>query len=166
MADHLRSLDRIHSLGEPRSHALALEILDVTAQLLAGLLPQTRVAHNLSDLVETWSAGLTPILSPHKFLSADEHLSSGGDVLPQNWSVSTDSISARLAVLLGAESLILLKRGIPPPGLTIRISSNLGLTDPVFPDPARKLVRVEYFSFGPQTTQTRMQPIAPRLLNW
>jgi 5-(aminomethyl)-3-furanmethanol phosphate kinase len=166
MADHLRDLDRIHSLGEPRSHALALEILEVTARLLAGLLPSTRVAHSLTDLSKTWSACLTPILPPRRLLCADELLSGEG-VLPQTWSVTTDSISARLAVLLGAESLILLKSGAEPPALTIRTSSTLGLTDSVFPVSARKIARVGYYSFPPliQPNST-IQPITPRHLSW
>jgi 5-(aminomethyl)-3-furanmethanol phosphate kinase len=166
MADHLRSLDRIHSLGEAKSHALALAILEVTAQLLAALLPSTRVAHSLADLSTTWSARLTPILTPHNLLNTDEFLSEAG-VLTQTWSVTTDSISARLAVLLGAESLILLKSGVEPPGLTIRTSSALGLTDPVFPEYSRKIGRVEYYTFPPLTVaETTFQPIAPHLLSW
>jgi 5-(aminomethyl)-3-furanmethanol phosphate kinase len=166
MADHLRDLDRIHSLGEPRSHALALEILKVTPRLLASLIPSTRVAHSLSDLAKTWSACHTPILSPRRLLCADELLSHG-NALPQTWSVTTDSISARLAILLGAESLILLKSGVEPPALSIRTSSILGLTDPIFPFCAQKLSRVGYYSFPPLPQPgTTIQPIAPRLLSW
>jgi 5-(aminomethyl)-3-furanmethanol phosphate kinase len=164
MADRLRNLDRIHSLGEAKSHALALAILEVTARLLAALLPSTRVVHNLSNLSRTWSARLTPILTPHKLLNTDEILSEVG-LLTQTWSVTTDSISARLAVLLGAESLILLKSGIEPPGLTIRTSSALGLTDPEFPESSRKIGRVEYFSFPPLTgAETMFQQITPHIL--
>jgi aspartokinase-like uncharacterized kinase len=166
MADHLRDLDRIHSIGESKSHALAIEILEVTAQVLASLIPGTRVTRTLSELAGTWSDGFTPVLSPHKLLSADEYLSRG-IVLPRTWSVTTDSISAHLASLLGAESLILLKRGINPPELTIRMSSILGITDPLFPEFARRIARVEYYAFPSLVTPaTTIPAIAPRLLSW
>ena len=34
LADHLRDLDRLHSLGEPRSHALALRVVEVQEHLV------------------------------------------------------------------------------------------------------------------------------------
>ena len=42
-ADALRELDRLHALGEERSHVLALHALDLTAEVAAALLPGAAV---------------------------------------------------------------------------------------------------------------------------
>src|SRR4051812_9509912 len=38
-ADMIRTLDRIHGLGDERAHWLAVDVLDLNARILASLLP-------------------------------------------------------------------------------------------------------------------------------
>jgi aspartokinase-like uncharacterized kinase len=143
-ADVVRDLDRIHHLGEERAHALALRALDLSAQVLASLLPGLVVVDVPSALDAVWSAGLVPILAPRRHLETVDAASA--DPLPHTWGVTTDSIAARVASLLDAAALILLKSAPMPPGTTRTAASRLGLVDPAFPEVARPLASVIYLN--------------------
>ena len=111
--DTIRQLDATSPLGEERAHWLCVSIMDVTAGLVAAMLPEI-VA------VETWEAlssrlhnpGVT-ILKPSQFLREVEP-NAAGTRLPANWSVTSDAIAGRLAIVLAADELQLLK-AVPPP---------------------------------------------------
>ncbi len=145
MVDVLRRLDGLHGLGESRSHAIALRVLDVTADLLASLMPGSIVATTLEELPALWTSRLIPILAPRGVLLDDDRLFPR-DALPHRWSTTSDSIAARVAVILGASELILLK-STPPPSSPFNLNTlaALGLTDAEFPTAARRLavVRLE-----------------------
>ncbi len=98
--DVIRDLDRYHFLGEEKSHWLALRALTLNAYFLQTLLPELPV-------VTSWPAGRTAaILDPFPLVLADD-----GDAghLPHCWDVTSDSLAARAAQLLGAQELVLLK---------------------------------------------------------
>jgi aspartokinase-like uncharacterized kinase len=145
LADVLRDLDTVHALGEGRSHSLALRILDTTAQILAAILPGTRVVASLDELPPTWRIGVHPILAPRLVLD-DDHRRNPLSSLPHTWSSTTDSISARIARILGASELIVLKSVTPPPDLSLSTAATLGLIDPEFPSIARDLPLVSYIN--------------------
>jgi aspartokinase-like uncharacterized kinase len=67
-ADVLRDLDRSLTLGEERSHALALRVLDLTARLLGEILPGSFVIEDLPKLEDAWSRQQAPILVPRRFM--------------------------------------------------------------------------------------------------
>jgi aspartokinase-like uncharacterized kinase len=144
MADVLRDLDTIHALGEIGSHALALRILDVTASLLVRLIPGTSFASTLSDLSRCWEAGLVPVLAPRLVLDDDDRLASA-EALPHSWEVTTDSIAARVARLVGASELVLLKSAPPPADLATAIDG--GWVDRHFLAASRGLASLTYVEF-------------------
>ena len=144
MADELRPLDRLHDLGESKSHALALRILDVTAWLLADLLPESCVVTRLDDLALAWKTGLRPVLAPRLVLDADDR-HARDEALPHSWNVTTDSIAARVATLLGDAELILLKSAPAPPDLAAAVA--LDRLDSHFLTVSRPLSRVTYVAF-------------------
>jgi aspartokinase-like uncharacterized kinase len=135
-ADWVRLMDRTHHLGNEISHDLALRSLDLTAHLVAALLPRSVVIEDVSDCDDLWARNQIPILSPRLFLQADDLLP---DPLPHTWDVTSDSIAARVAVRMGAEELVLLK------SVTVRSSDDLGamtkesVVDPNFTLDARRL---------------------------
>jgi aspartokinase-like uncharacterized kinase len=135
-ADALRDLDGAQAIGEARSHALALRVLDLTAHALAAIVPGLEVVEDLPALPRAWEAGRSPILAPRRFLDLDDR---SPDPLPHAWTTTTDAIAARLAVCLGASELILLKSAPIPPGIDLEAASRLGLVDPEFPRTASGL---------------------------
>ena len=63
-ADLVRALDRIHGLGDETAHLLALHALDLTAILLAAILPGSSPVDRIEALDGAWDAGSIPILAP------------------------------------------------------------------------------------------------------
>ncbi len=143
-ADALRDLDRAQAIGEARSHALALRVLDLTAHALAALVPGLAVVEDPADFPALWSAGLTPVLAPRRFLDGDDR---SPDPLPHAWTTTTDAIAARLAVRLGASELALLKSAPLPPGADLEAASRLGLVDPEMPRVIGCSCAVNYIHF-------------------
>ena len=119
-ADLIRRMDQIHSLGEERSHVLALRSLDLTAHLLASLLENVVVVDRLEDLKSCWNSAKVPAFAPRHFLETEE---AGPDPLPRSWGLTTDSVAARLALRLDARELVLLKSADPPACLTEAVAS-------------------------------------------
>jgi aspartokinase-like uncharacterized kinase len=122
-ADVVRDLDSQHRLGAESAHWLALRALTVNAYFLQALLPELPVA--------AWPA--VPdrlILEPYAFALADE---SAPGHLPHTWDVTSDSLAARAAYILGAQELLLLK-SIAANGLTWQAAASTGLVDTHFPE--------------------------------
>jgi hypothetical protein len=130
-ADVVRSIDQIHGLGDLRAHRLAIAALDLTAKLLAAIVPGSAVVHRPEALRSIWNLGKLPILSPDRFL--EDHDDRGLDPLPASWDVTSDTIAARIAVHLDASRLILLKSRALPRGTRLSNAASLGLVDPMFP---------------------------------
>jgi aspartokinase-like uncharacterized kinase len=160
LADVLRDLDTVHALGERRSHSLALHILDTTAHILAAIIPGTRVVTSFDELPPAWRIGVHPILAPRLVLDDDDRRNPLFS-LPHTWSSTTDSISARIAQILGASELIVLKSVTPPPDLTLSSAADLGLIDPGFPSIASELPIVSFINLRGRAlshTQLHMRP--------
>jgi 5-(aminomethyl)-3-furanmethanol phosphate kinase len=155
--DVIRVLDELHGLGDETAHRLALLAMDLSAHILAALLPQAVAVRDLDGLRSVCSAGSIPILHPS--LVWDEIESSGHDVLPMSWDTTSDSIAARIAVHLAADRLILLKSAPLPVGTVRHEAARLGLVDPIFPAAAKALVVVEYVNLRDDVAV--LQPLPP-----
>jgi aspartokinase-like uncharacterized kinase len=105
-ADVVRLLDRRHHLGEERAHWLALRALSLNAHFLAALLPKSVVLTDLDGCPRAWQENRLAILDAFAFAQADEAQPAQ---LAHSWEVTSDSIAARAAQLVGTEQLILLK---------------------------------------------------------
>ncbi len=119
--DVIRVFDRIHALGEERSHDLALQALTLNAHLLALLLE--------GEVVAGWGgvAERPQVLDAWAVLRNDE-------VLARDWSTTSDSVAARVAEELGARELVLLKSAEPPTGDDWREAGRRGYVDSAFAD--------------------------------
>lgn len=112
----IRQADRDFSLGEDFSHWLCIDVMSITARLF------TQAAHlpmvtNYDELL-TFRADRKPksvVFDAAQFLR-DREPQLPGHRLPHDWSVTSDSIAARLAEVLPADELVLLKSSDPPPG--------------------------------------------------
>ncbi len=124
-ADAVRELDRLHGLGEEKSHWLALRALALNARFLADLLPGVRVVESPVE------HGGVAVLDPLAFCLADER-DRPADALPRAWAVTSDSVAARAAAVAGAGQLILLKSVTVPPAMTWDEAARAGYVDAAF----------------------------------
>jgi aspartokinase-like uncharacterized kinase len=161
-ADLVRTMDQAHDLGNEKAHRLAISSLDLTAELLATLLPGSLVVHRPDDLGTGRNCGRVTILAPGRFL--EELDDPGPDPLPASWNVTSDSIAARLAIRLGARRLILLKSQAPATDISRVEAARTGLVDPMFPVIARPLETVELVCLRDADPQRRLltpEPAGP-----
>jgi 5-(aminomethyl)-3-furanmethanol phosphate kinase len=134
LADAIRCADRNFDLGEEASHALCIEVLGVTARLLAALLKGTPVAATYDDLLARLGhlqQGAI-VLDPRSLVAGDG-VRFAGEPLPHCWDVTSDSIAAHAAAILGADELVLLKSADPPPAATRGDLAAGGYVDRHFP---------------------------------
>lgn len=115
-ADAVRSWDRVHSLGEDASHALAIRSLSLGAHFLRQLL-------GAIPIVESPTPG---ILDPYPYF-----LTQTGP--PHSWNVTTDSLAAWVAIQSKASKLVLLKSIDIPVSLSWTEASDAGFVDRHFP---------------------------------
>jgi aspartokinase-like uncharacterized kinase len=101
-ADAVRTLDRVHLLGDERSHRLALRAMTLNAHFIAALLPEALIIDD--PFADVPSLGIVDVLP---FLDADEERY--GRTIPHSWDTTSDAIAARLAVAAEAARLVLLK---------------------------------------------------------
>jgi len=142
LADVIREADQRFSLGDETSHWLCIEALRVTARLLAALLPEAQLITVLAQLnteLDQADAMRTMVFCPENFMQEVEHTWDGRS-LPHTWSVTTDSIAARLAEVIQAEELVLLKSSEPPP----ETEDMGGYVDEYFPIAARNVGKIRF----------------------
>jgi probable H4MPT-linked C1 transfer pathway protein len=128
-ADVVRDLDQRHALGDLQAHYLALFALSLNARFLANILPGAVVTEDLDVCAALWSVGRIPVLDPYPLMLADEGQLGA---LPHSWEVTSDSLAARVATVVGARDLILLKSVTLPEPVDWTEAGQRGLVDPYF----------------------------------
>jgi aspartokinase-like uncharacterized kinase len=113
LADTIREADQRFGLGDVRSHWLCIDLLDVSAQILASLFPEFPLERRLAGLQSSGSQPRTVVFSPTRFLRQEQRTRAVRR-LPCDWTVTSDSIAARIADVLQASELVLLKSADPP----------------------------------------------------
>lgn len=127
-ADWVRAIDQVHQLGDDASHQLAIQAMQLNAELAAQLWPEAERCDRLQDL---GNAALT-ILFPWPAL-CDEEQARYGEVMPHSWNVTSDSIAAWVARAIGARELVLMKSTSP---------GKVDFVDPYFAQFAAAIERV------------------------
>lgn len=120
-ADAVREAQTQSNISDPVAHKLAVLAMDQFGLLMAGMNPGLATASSELEIAErTWQhRGI--VWLPSKMVLAD-------DTIPQNWQVTSDSLSAWLANKIGAEQLVMVK------------SRQLPAYKPSNPIPLQKLV--------------------------
>ncbi len=139
LADLIRRADATHGLGEQTCHQLCLEVLGVTARLLAALLNGRAPLASWAQVCAA-SHGNRPtaccVLDVRDW-SLRGQAAAPGLKLPHTWDVTSDSIAAAIACGLGADELVLLKSCAPPAAGCEQPSPQAlaaaGYVDPYFP---------------------------------
>ncbi|HDQ92670.1 MAG TPA: amino acid kinase [Synergistetes bacterium] len=127
LADEVRRLDMLHSLGPESSHWMAVLAIDQNGLMLADLLPRGIPVRSFEGFAASWEEGRLPVFLPGELLFET-------DPLPKNWDVTSDSIACWAAVSMGAKNLLFLKDNVPECSMTAKVLSNQGWLDKTFPD--------------------------------
>ena len=81
-----------------------------------------------------------------------------GPPLPHDWSVTSDSIAARLATAVGAAELVLLKSTRIAPGTSQAAAAATGLVDEYFPRAACTVPRVRWVNLRDEAAPEAVVP--------
>lgn len=101
-ADQVRAFDRLHRLSAGAAHWMAILGMDQYAFALSDVIPRSRLVEEPAAIRLAHEEGMVPVLAPARWLRA-------ADELPHTWDVTSDSLAAYLATLLGADVLVLIK---------------------------------------------------------
>jgi probable H4MPT-linked C1 transfer pathway protein len=104
-ADAVRDVDRRYGLPHVAAHWMAVLAMDQYAHLVAARLTGAVLVEDPAGIAAALAAGRVPVLAPSRWLRA-------ADPLPHTWDVTSDSLAAWIAGVLGARRLVLIK----PPG--------------------------------------------------
>jgi probable H4MPT-linked C1 transfer pathway protein len=104
-ADAVRDASHTFTLPDDTAHWMAILAMDQYAHVLASRHRELVVTESLGDVDAAIAARRVAVLAPFRLLRAAEPL-------PHSWDVTSDSLSAWLAGMLGATRLVLVK----PPG--------------------------------------------------
>jgi aspartokinase-like uncharacterized kinase len=138
--DVVRAMDKCHGLGEETSHWLATRGLTLNGHIVAALLGESVVVADRAAMSAAWAIGKTPVLDALAFLEEDERTSIAP--LPHTWSATSDSVGARIARLLGADTYVLIKSTPLPTGVDAAEAARRGIVDEWFPNEAVHLRRI------------------------
>jgi len=138
LANAIRRADRLHGLSAESAHWLCIRAMSLNARLAAELLRDAALAADTASIRRLCAEGRFAILDPWPFLHEEEPRLSDSP-LPCSWEVTSDSIAARLASILSAIELVLLKSALPNPGTDLHSAALSGYVDPFFPRAAAGL---------------------------
>jgi aspartokinase-like uncharacterized kinase len=127
LVETLRELDARLQLPAETTHWVAVKAMDLMAELVAGLLDAGKPALAVDEL-QMFDAELQ-VLQVERFLRDDAR---SGIPLPCGWQVTSDSIAARVAAVLGARELVLLKSTAPAGPPTREQCAHSGFVDAYF----------------------------------
>ncbi|MFM7160259.1 MAG: uridylate kinase [Planctomycetaceae bacterium] len=142
-ADLVRQWDTLFGLGEERAHWLALESLELNERLVTHLRPVFRPVRSGPQVTAARQEGVPAVLCSSCFVRWGERQPTAPP-LPHAWRVTTDSIAAWAAHLLGGSDLVLLKSVNLPAGSSWTDAARAGLVDDHFPEAVAGLPRVSW----------------------
>ncbi len=130
--DVVRDFDRVHHLGEMGAHELALAAMGVNAEFLSRLLKTVDVMPDLGWMEIARSEGAQSLIIDAVAFSRWDRGANPHTALPHSWSVTSDSIAARVAVAFEADQLVLLKSVTIPPDMDWEEAGERGFVDEWF----------------------------------
>lgn len=135
VVESVRQLDSVHSLAPKTAHWLSIQAMSITAGLVATLLPEAQLISSLegistlNDNAQRSHTGVW-ILDVDQVMRVD---AARAEALPCSWEVTSDSIAARVATLVEARELVLLKSTLPYGPANRESWSRSGFVDVHFP---------------------------------
>ncbi|MCA9055637.1 MAG: hypothetical protein KDA75_17470 [Planctomycetaceae bacterium] len=137
LANEVRRWCGWQTLTESTAHALAMQTLDVTASLVAQLLPDAELCDAAASVRDAWRCRKLAVIAPNRWFNQSSgwfdgraRLATGP--LPQSWNVTSDTLAGCAAIDLEADELLLLKSTELPEPFDIRRATGGGLVDRCF----------------------------------
>ena len=125
-ADAVRTAQASMGYDDRAAHAMALMAMAQFGRALQSLNPALRLAASPSAILRTLKDGKVPVWSPEPMARAAP--------LPETWDLTSDSLAAWLAGVLGAGQLVLVKHGrFEAPAVGAHDLAARGVVDPLFP---------------------------------
>lgn len=142
----LRTAHERFRLSEEVSHWLAVRAMTVTSRLLAKLLDVELVDRFevVEQMAETGRVAAC-VLDVEEFLRLREPQLPGVR-LPCDWTCTSDAIAARVAEVLSADDMVLMKAAAYPPFLTLSAAATQGLIDSHLPTAVAHLPLVRWIN--------------------
>jgi 5-(aminomethyl)-3-furanmethanol phosphate kinase len=110
-ADVVREMDKLHKLGEQRSHWLAIRAMEFNAHVVDAVMgDRVGMAGSLGDAELLWGEGKAAVVSPHAWLEQEEMIGKG---VGHRWTFTSDSIAGHIAARVEAGRLTMLKSVLP-----------------------------------------------------
>jgi aspartokinase-like uncharacterized kinase len=151
LADQVRQLDRQGGVTAERAHWMAIRAMSVLAWMLSQMdncWSYLDDWHRLQCRLAARGQQQTIVFDPARFLREHEPALAGVR-LPIGWQVTSDSIAARVAELLAADELVLLKHQLPP-AADVQRASRAGYVDSFFPQTLHSRTTVRYVALPSQ----------------
>ncbi|MCE9605577.1 MAG: hypothetical protein K8U03_11850 [Planctomycetia bacterium] len=150
LVDAIAEQQRTLGFDDRAAHWLCIRAMQIHYEMLAALMPQCAriTSFDARTTSERASSPGLAWIDPWAFMQHDATCSQaveGCDPLPADWSVSSDSIAARAATLLGAEELVLLKSTTP--ASTFHSATANDYVDHYFNTAARGIPHVRFVNF-------------------
>ena len=124
-ADAVRDAQASIGFDDVAAHEMAMVAMGQFARALVGVDDVFRVVESRAAILKALSEGKTPVWSPVRMTLAAR--------LPATWDLTSDGLSAWLAVQLGVEKLILVKHGrFAKTGVALDDLALDGIVDPLF----------------------------------
>jgi aspartokinase-like uncharacterized kinase len=140
-ADCVRTTQAIMRFGDVTAHRMALMAMEQYAVALAAQAPVFALAASRDELDGALHAGQIPIWLPTKMVLAAPEM-------PETWELTSDSLTAWLAGILGARRLLLIKSVDQTVPVTASDLAADKIVDPLFPRFAAQS-RAEVWLAGP-----------------
>lgn len=124
-ADTVRAVQLRTGISDAAAHRMAMLAMEQYGLMLCDLEPRLVPADSRLKIANALAHGRTPVWQPMQMcLNAVD--------IPENWSVTSDSLAAWLAIELSADSLTLIKHGRPATADPAAMAAS-GYVDQAFP---------------------------------
>lgn len=146
LVDEVRRFCRLQKTGQEAEHWLCVRAMGVNTQSLSWLLEDMGCVVDFEYLKHSLTGGGSWLFDVEQFLKRHEP-SCTGVCLPADESVTSDSIAARVAVVLAAEELVLLKSTSLSAATTIEEAARRGYVDDFMQQLASELPETRCVNF-------------------
>lgn len=124
-ADAVRAAQAEFKFSDAAAHDMAMLAMHQSARLLADMQPKFRPADSLEGFKSVWAASGVPVWLPSAMVLDDATVS-------QDWSMTSDGLSAWLAAKFGSATVLLVKSCTVPKGASAASLVAAGIVDRQF----------------------------------